>query len=87
MDFPFAHFLGHDVVFSFHVFAPSEIKKSIKIREITPRVALFFRLKDRVSDPSHFDVHPDLDLIPWIHIWEKWTRILGSTFGKSGPGS
>ena len=29
-----------------------------------------------VSDPSHFDVDPD----PGIHIWEKWIRILGSTF-------
>ena len=36
-----------------------------------------------VSDPSHFDVDPD----PGIHIWEKWIRILGSTFGKSGSGS
>ena len=31
-----------------------------------------------VSDPSHFDVDPDPD--PGIHIWEKWIRILGSTF-------
>ena len=32
------------------------------------------------SDPSHFDVDPDLG--PGIHIWEKWIRIriLGSTF-------
>ena len=29
-----------------------------------------------VSDPSHFDVDPD----SVIHIWEKWIRILGSTF-------
>ena len=28
---------------------------------------------------------PDPD--PGIHIWEKWIRILGSTFGKSGSGS
>ena len=38
-----------------------------------------------VSDPSHFDMDPDPD--PRIHIWEKWIRILGSTFGKSGSGS
>ena len=31
-----------------------------------------------VSDPSQFDVDPDPD--PGIHIWEKWIRILGSTF-------
>ena len=40
-------------------------------------------LKSSVSDPSHFDVDPD----PGIHIWEKWIRILGFTFGKSGSGS
>ena len=33
-----------------------------------------------VSDPSHFDVDPDPDPDPGIHIWEKWIRILGSTF-------
>ena len=28
---------------------------------------------------------PDPD--PWIHIWEKWIRILGSNFRNSGSGS
>ena len=37
---------------------------------------LYFILLNVVSDPSHIDVDPD----PGIHIWEKWIRILGSTF-------
>ena len=39
-------------------------------------------VRSSVSDPSHFDVDPDPDSDPGIHIWEKWIRILGSTFPK-----
>ena len=35
-------------------------------------------LPSSVSDPSNFDMDPDPD--PWVHIWEKWIRILGSEY-------
>ena len=42
------------------------------------RVVKEKRLGSSVSDPSHFDM--DTDPAPGIHIWEKWIRILVSTF-------
>ena len=54
------------------------IGSEVREETIIEIAILFHKHKYSVSDPSHFDVDPDPD--PGIHIWEKWTRILGSTF-------
>ena len=79
---------NHDLIFGLAKTTPpgEMVMWSLKIFKIIlwtiyfTHMFKYISICNSVSDPSHFDVDLDPDPDPGIHIWEKWIRILGSTF-------